>query len=240
MNADNPGYYAVIPANVRYDKRLKPNAKLLFGEITCLTNKKGFCWAENSYFAELFQVSTETISRWISQLSNYGYLSVQISKNEGNKRVISLYGLETEKVIEKDQKNESLPIDKKINTYCQNSQDLLTKKSRPIDKKVKSYIRINNKYNNKENREEISPLAFLQKNSPSVYESLLMKYRSQIQDFNHAIEQANLKIESEDLEWTTKKIYARFQYFLNNWKRNENKFSQPTESQTKNYKQIRF
>ena len=45
MNADNPGYYAVIPANVRYDKRLKPNAKLLFGEITCLTNKKGFCWA---------------------------------------------------------------------------------------------------------------------------------------------------------------------------------------------------
>lgn len=240
MNADNPGYYAVIPANVRYDKRLKPNAKLLFGEITCLTNKKGFCWAENSYFAELFQVSTETISRWISQLSNYGYLSVQISKTEGNKRVISLYGLETEKVIEKDQKNEPLPIDEKVNTYCQNNQDLLTKKSRPIDKKVKSYIRINNKYNNKENREEISPLAFLQKNSPSVYESLLMKYRSQIQDFNHAIEQANLKIESEDLEWTTKKIYARFQYFLNNWKRNENKFSQPTESQTKNYKQVRF
>lgn len=240
MNADNPGYYAVIPANVRYDKRLKPNAKLLFGEITCLTNKKGFCWAENSYFAELFQVSTETISRWISQLSNYGYLSVQISKTEGNKRVISLYGLETEKVIEKDQKNEPIPIDEKVNTYCQNNQDLLTKKSRPIDKKVKSYIRINNKYNNKENREEISPLAFLQKNSPSVCESLLMKYRSQIQDFNHAIEQANLKIESEDLEWTTKKIYARFQYFLNNWKRNENKFSQPTESQTKNYKQIRF
>lgn len=240
MNADNPGYYAVIPANVRYDKRLKPNAKLLFGEITCLTNKKGFCWAENSYFAELFQVSTETISRWISQLVNYGYLSVQISKTEGNKRVISLYGLEPEKVIEKDQKNEPLPIDEKVNTYCQNNQDLLTKKSRPIDKKVKSYIRINNKYNNKENREEISPLAFLQKNSPSMYESLLMKYRSQIQDFNHAIEQANLKIESEDLEWTTKKIYARFQYFLNNWKRNENKFSQPTESQTKNYKQVRF
>ena len=32
MDDRKPSYYAVIPADVRYDPRLKPNAKLLYGE----------------------------------------------------------------------------------------------------------------------------------------------------------------------------------------------------------------
>lgn len=207
---ENPNYYAIIPANVRYDKRLKPNAKLLYGEITSLTNKEGYCWADNAYFAELFEVSSETISRWISQLANYGYIDVELLQNLGNKRkiVIENYSLIKGKK----------PLDKKVKTSCQKSQDLLTKKSRPLDKKINP-IKGNNKYNNKINREE-NPLAFLKVNSPSIFESIHMKYRSQISDFDFAIEQANLKIMQEQLEWVPEVLNARFQYFLNNWARN--------------------
>ena len=61
-------YYAVIPASVRYDDKLTPNAKLMYGEITALCNEKGFCWATNIYFAQLYNVSRVSISKWINQL----------------------------------------------------------------------------------------------------------------------------------------------------------------------------
>ena len=36
-----PGYWAVLPATVRYDKTLRPNAKLLYAEITALADANG-------------------------------------------------------------------------------------------------------------------------------------------------------------------------------------------------------
>ena len=75
---EKPSYFAVIPASVRYDKRLKPIERLLFGEITCLTNKDGYCYASSSYFAELYETKRETISRYISNLAKCGYIKIEI------------------------------------------------------------------------------------------------------------------------------------------------------------------
>ena len=49
-----PNYYAIIPATVRYDNRLKSAEKLIYSEITALANKNGYCFAKNKYFTELF------------------------------------------------------------------------------------------------------------------------------------------------------------------------------------------
>lgn len=74
-----PSYYAIIPAEVRYSK-LKPNAKLLYGEITALSSKEGYCFATNNYFAKLYNVTKNTISLWVSQLHKAGFISVELIK----------------------------------------------------------------------------------------------------------------------------------------------------------------
>lgn len=87
MEEQQKAYYAIIPASVRYDKDLVPNAKLLYGEITALCNEKGYCWANNQYFAELYNVSDRTIKNWISQLVAKGYIQRSVKYREGTKEI---------------------------------------------------------------------------------------------------------------------------------------------------------
>lgn len=92
MSDEKKSYYAVIPATVRYDRKLKANAKLLYGEITALCNEKGYCWASNSYFAKLYEVSNQAISSWIKSLQKNGYVNIEYER-EGNhitKRKVSI------------------------------------------------------------------------------------------------------------------------------------------------------
>ena len=122
-------YYAVIPAPVRYNKKLKYPERLLYGEITALSNRYGYCFASNKYFASLYDVVPETVSRWISHLKECGYIDVNIIKNENNQ------------IIER----RIYIIDKINNTYCLNNQyPYCVKNQEGIDKKVK-HNNINNK-----------------------------------------------------------------------------------------------
>ena len=133
-------YYAIIPAEVRYDEELPPNAKLLYGEITSLCNEKGYCWATNQYFADLYKVSKITVSRWISTLNKKGYISVETLYKEGTKEIIGrhLYIVNT-------------PINNNVNRYIQNDLEGINENVNTlINKNVKDNNKvINNKINTK-------------------------------------------------------------------------------------------
>ena len=83
-------YYSVMPATVRYDKKISPSEKLLYSEITALANKEGYCYAQNRYFAKLYGVSTDTVSRWFSNLQKNGYVNIQVNRGKNNE-VLSRY-----------------------------------------------------------------------------------------------------------------------------------------------------
>lgn len=76
-----PSYYAVIPASVRYDQGLRPNAKLLYGELSALAVAEGYCWATNGYFAQLFALSAKTVAELIRQLADRGHIRVEVVRD---------------------------------------------------------------------------------------------------------------------------------------------------------------
>ena len=90
MPDEKPNYYAILTAAVRYDSGLVPNAKLLYGEITALSNQRGYCWASNAYFARLYGVDRMTVSKWVSALAERGHIKVTVDAKTGNKRRIQI------------------------------------------------------------------------------------------------------------------------------------------------------
>ena len=109
-----PSYYGIMTADVMHDRRLKnmADAKVLFSEITTLSNKYGYCTASNGYFAPLYGVKQNTISSWISKLRELGYIRMQLIYKEGTKQVIErrLFPITISKHTPRDPESGGYPV----------------------------------------------------------------------------------------------------------------------------------
>lgn len=144
MNNEQPSYYSITPANVRYDRKLKANEKLLFGEITALANKSGYCTATNGYFAPLYDVTKTTISNWINHLKEKGYVKVVFQKN--GKQIIGRKIYPVMNPIKKNKdtsvkEKDNTPIKENDNTYSRKEQEGIKENFKhPIKEKFKENI----------------------------------------------------------------------------------------------------
>ena len=193
-----PNYYAIIPAQIRYDDKLTANAKLLYGEITALSNKKGFSWATNKYFAELYKVDKKTVSRWISQLEEGGYISSVVE-----------YDKETKIVVKRSIKiTDSYPRDKNVHRGQKDPQG--------GDKNVEVNIYTNNNKNNiKDNSATFKKVSDFNSSYLKAYDYLIELFdeRDRPQNTNQKINWLNVirlcdtkdKVNPRQLYWITKK-----------------------------------
>ena len=157
MERETPTYFAIIPADVRYDKDLRPNEKLLYGEITALSDKHGYCWATNRYFAELYEVTPKCVSKWINHLIEKGYLFSKIIYEEDGKtvsqRIICVRPITLQEEPPIRQK-EDTPIHQKEDTPIHQKEDTLSIKSSNIIIQDNNNTRVNDKEINKESQLE--------------------------------------------------------------------------------------
>ena len=73
--------YSVIPARVRDDHSLRPNAKLLYGELSALAQAEGYCWAWNAHLAETLGISKRTVEDLLKQLRDRGHIQLEVERD---------------------------------------------------------------------------------------------------------------------------------------------------------------
>ena len=211
MEEQQKAYYAIIPANVRYDKDLAPNAKLLYGEITALCNEKGYCWASNQYFADLYHSSISAVQKWVSALVKKGYINLELVYKEGTKQILQrkLYITPGVNIYTTSHKNLYDPGVKKymtpgVNICVENNKD------------------INNTFNNKKD-------VYTQKHKYGEYQRVLLtdeEHTHLVELYGSSLDE-HIKILDEYIE-TSGKNYKNHSLVLQKWvhdewtKRNKN------------------
>ena len=207
---NTPNYFGILPANVRYDKKLKPMEKILYTEITALANSKGYCYATNSYFANLYDVHKNTAGTWINNLEKLGYIKSKIIYETGTKNV-----KERQLFI-------VTPINEKIDTYQQKDCDPINEKiDTPINEKIEdnntryNNTRYNNKKINKKEKVEIESVYKSKEFKKAFYDFVDMRKSIKKPATNKAIEMIIIKLEKVNNEKQAIKMLERS--IINNW-----------------------
>lgn len=69
-----PAFYGVVPATVRYDRNLSPNAILLYIEIGAVMGKDGVARELSAHYMEVFNTSRALILKWLNELKAAGHV----------------------------------------------------------------------------------------------------------------------------------------------------------------------
>lgn len=127
MKVEKPNYYSITPAVVRYDKSLPMGARFMYGEITALTKKDGYCWAGDAYFAELYEVKKATIQNWLRALEQKGYITRERVYKDGTKQIknryIKIFDTPMQNNLGTYTKNFDNPTQNNLGTYAKNIEN---------------------------------------------------------------------------------------------------------------------
>ena len=203
---DKPSYYSILTADVRYDEKLNASEKLLFSEITALSNKHGYCTAGNGYFSKLYNVSDRSVTRWIKHLKELGYL-----------KYVPIYKKDSKEVDERrlyPLTNSKEPLDKNVYGGRQ-------KCPRPLDKNVEDNITSINNINTNNDIKENSNKSNSSNKDNFDYKKFI-EWFNKLSDKNFRNTETNRKLIRARLnEGYTKEDIAKVVRFkVNQWKDN--------------------
>ena len=203
---DKPSYYSILTADVRYDEKLSASEKLLFSEITALSNKHGYCTAGNGYFSKLYNVSDRSVTRWIKHLKELGYL-----------KYVPIYKKDSKEVDERrlyPLTNSKDPLDKNVYGGRQ-------KCPRPLDKNVEDNITSINNINTNNDIKENSNKSNSNNKDNFDYKKFI-EWFNELSDKNFRNTETNRKLIRARLnEGYTKEDIAKVVRFkVNQWKDN--------------------
>ena len=184
-----------IPKEIWLNKELTIMEKLFVVEIDSLDNEDG-CYASNKHFAKFFGVSRGRCTQIIKQLEAKNYVSIDLERDGKviSKRVVRILNTLVKKL--------NTPSENIKHGYLENAQES------------------NTVINNTENNIYIDAFGFLKLKHPSTATSLMMQFKSKINDWDYLVTSFNSICDKEDLEYKERILRGRFVGYANTWIRN--------------------
>ena len=147
------------------DSDIKNELNLLL-IISSLTAEKGYCFASNKYFAELFETNETLISRKIKKLEKKKYIIIEYEKKGSqivsrkirlSKMITVDYRKSKSSIIENDKDNNTSINNTRINKYSKPTleevENYCKERNNNVDpKKFYDYYSVNNWIDNKGNK----------------------------------------------------------------------------------------
>jgi DNA-binding Lrp family transcriptional regulator len=82
-------YYIVITHTVYANNDLTASCKITYGLILSLSQKDGYCYAENAYIAETLNISVRTVQYHLTELQKHRLIVVRHTKS-GVRRITTI------------------------------------------------------------------------------------------------------------------------------------------------------
>lgn len=218
-------YHVVYPARLLEDTELPSTAFRLYGFISGLTRREGYCWAKNDSLAELMGTTVRTVQNALNSLLDRGYISLEIVHNVRRIYLVDLTRLaDEEPEIEEEQ---DCTGDEKNFTPCKKNHGGVKKSSSRGEKNCTPYKRKNN--NREKEVEKEDARAF------GTYGNVFLTDKqfdrlcewAKRQDVLDMADEMSCAIQSKKV-----KPYQDFEAALRNWLRKAGKLKKPDDRPT--------
>ena len=198
MNRDFKGIW--IPRDIWLQKDLKPTYRVFLAEIDSLDKGNG-CWAKNEHFSKMFDLSKSRCSEILNMLQSKGYITIDF-ENDGDGEMVRKLRLS-------DPFGKSNPPSENRTTPSEN-------RTTPSENRTPIYK--DEIYNKKYSERDARAYGFLVLNCPGRLEQeFLIKYKSQIDDFEKFVADFNDKADVEELPYRDSVLMARLCSYARNW-----------------------
>lgn len=82
-----PGYYAILPPKIRYNRNLSANAKILWAELSALQTHNCEVFASNEYLGKLLNLKERQIQYLLKELKDNKLILI---KHKRTSRIITV------------------------------------------------------------------------------------------------------------------------------------------------------
>lgn len=206
--------YGMVPNTLLNDNKISLKAKGLFAFMQ--SKPEGWQFSVEK-IAFQCKESKSAISEGLKELESLGYL-VRKKQQSGNGFTVDYHLFFEAITVNPITDFQSLETQLLENPTSENPI---------IGKSVNNSKKDISKKDNSNKEERNAALAFFEKNYPSRFETVMMKFKSQINDFVKFSELFEAAVMKENLQYDGNVLEGRFRQFAINWIANQSKFESP-------------